>query len=106
MLSVDKDNFEEEVLRADGLVVVDFWGPKCEECLAVMDDLEDLAAKYAERAKFCSLNITGNRRLAISQQVLGLPAVAFYEKGKKIAELTADEVNKADIEAKLCSLLP
>ncbi|HBK86423.1 MAG TPA: thiol reductase thioredoxin [Firmicutes bacterium] len=105
MLAVDKENFEVEVLQAEGLVLVDFWGPKCETCLAVMPDVEALAEKYGDKVKFCSLNTSGNRRLAISQKVLGLPVIAFYRNGEKIDELAKDDVNKENIETKILSLL-
>ncbi|MBS3978150.1 MAG: thioredoxin [Syntrophomonadaceae bacterium] len=105
MLEVHKDNFNEEVLSGSGLVVVDFWGPKCEKCLAIMPDMEVLAAKYSGQAKFCKLDVTGNRRLAIAEKVLGLPTVSFYKDGKKVAELTKDDVELAAIEAKIQELL-
>ncbi|NLY53541.1 MAG: thioredoxin [Firmicutes bacterium] len=105
MLEVHKDNFEAEVLQAEGLVLVDFWGPKCESCLAVMPDVEALAEKYGDRLKFCKLNTQGNRRLAISQKVLGLPVIAFYRNGEKIDELAKDDVTKENIEAKILELL-
>lgn len=105
LLATHKDNFEVEVLQAEGLVLVDYWGPKCEPCLAVMPDVEALAEKYGDRLKFCKVNTAENRRLAISQKVLGLPVIAFYRNGEKIDELTKDDVNKENIEAKILSLL-
>lgn len=105
MLAVDKDNFEAEVLQAEGLTLVDFWGPKCEKCLAVMPDVEDLSKVYGDKVKFCKLDTTGNRRLAISQKVLGLPVIAFYRGGEKIAELAKDDVTRENIEAKIKELL-
>ncbi|HHT63329.1 MAG: thioredoxin TrxA [Bacillota bacterium] len=103
MIEVNKDNFEQEVLKADGLVVVDFWSEKCEPCKALMPSVHELAEKNAGRAKFCSLNIAGNKRLAISQKVLGLPTIAFYKNGEKVAELTKDFTIE-DVEAKLNDL--
>lgn len=70
-----------------------------------MPDVEALAEKYGDKVKFCKLNTTGNRRLAISQKVLGLPVIAFYRNGEKIDELAKDEVTKENIEAKILSLL-
>ncbi len=105
MIEVHKENFEAEVLQAEGLVLVDFWGPKCEKCLAVMPDVEALAEKYGDKVKFCKLDTSGNRRLAISQKVLGLPVIAFYRNGEKIDELAKDDVTKENIEAKILSLL-
>lgn len=105
MIEVHKDNFDEKVLAALGLIVVDYWGPKCETCLAIMPDVEALAVKYGDKAKFCKLDTSGNRRLAISQKVLGLPTISFYRGGEKVAELTKDEVSFEAIENKLKELL-
>ncbi|MGI6405891.1 MAG: thioredoxin TrxA [Syntrophaceticus sp.] len=104
MLEVDKKNFEEEVLQAEGLVVVDFWSPKCEPCKALMPHVAELAEKYQGKAKFCKLDTASNRRLSISQKVMGLPTIAFYKNGEKIDELTK-EIAIEDVEAKLNELL-
>lgn len=104
MIIVDKENFEAEVLQAEGLVVVDFWSPKCEPCQALMPEMEKLAEKYGHQAKFCKLDTASNRRLAISQKVLGLPTIGFYRNGEKVAEL-AKEFTIDDVEAKLKELL-
>lgn len=103
MIEVDKKNFEEEVLKAEGLIMVDFWSPKCEPCKALMPSVHALADKYAGQAKFCSLDTAGNKRLAITQKVLGLPTIAFYKDGSKIAEMTAD-FTIDDVEARLKEL--
>lgn len=105
MIEVHKDNFDQEVLQAEGLVVVDYWGPKCEKCLAIMPDVERIASQYEGKAKFCKLDTSGNRRLAIAQKVLGLPVIAFYKGGEKIAELGPTEANGDAIEAKLKELI-
>lgn len=101
MIEITKDNFEEEVLQADGVVMVDFWGPKCEHCMELMPSVEEFSEKYAGQMKFCSVDTTGKRRLAISQKVLGLPAIIFYKDGQKIDELSGQEVQPEDIEAKI-----
>jgi thioredoxin 1 len=100
MLPVNKENFETEVLKVSGLVVVDFWGTTCEPCKALMPFVEEIAEKYTDKAKFCSLNVNENRRLAIGQRVLGLPTIAFYSNGEKIAEVTG-EVTPDKIEEEL-----
>lgn len=105
MQIVDKDNFDQEVKRAANLVMVDFWSPKCEDCLALMPEMEALADKYADRVKFCKLNIQGNRRLALALGVRGLPAVGFFKGGEKAGFLTPEEVTSEAVEAKLNELL-
>lgn len=101
MIAVTKDNFDDEVLNAQGVVMVDWWGPKCERCLELMPHVEELAGKYKGKVKFCSVDTSGNRRLAIGQKVLGLPAILFYENGQKIDELSGQEIAPEDIEVKL-----
>lgn len=100
MIEVNKDNFESEVLQASGVVMVDWWGPKCERCLELMPYVKEMSGKYPG-VKFCSVDTSGNRRLAIGQKVLGLPAILFYKNGQKIDEISGQEIAPEDIEAKL-----
>ena len=99
MIVVDKKTFEEEVLKAEGLVLVDYWSDGCEPCKALMPDVEELAEKYEGKVKFCKLNTTKARRLAISQRILGLPTISLYKDGQKIEEVTKDDANKANIDS-------
>lgn len=101
MKEVTKENFEQEVLQADGVVMVDWWGPKCERCLELMPHVEEFSKKYDGKIKFCSVNTSGNRRLAIGQKVLGLPAILFYQNGEKIDELSGQEIMPEDVEEKI-----
>ncbi len=87
MLEINAENFEAEVLKSDKPVLLDFWGTKCEPCKALMPAVEKLAEKYGDKIKFCKLNTAENRRLAISQKVLGLPTIAMYKDGSKVEEL-------------------
>ena len=84
MLEVDKKTFEEEVLKAEGYVFVDFFGDGCVPCQALM--------------KFTCLNTTKARRLAISQKILGLPVMAIYKDGEKVEELVKDDCTPESIE--------
>ncbi|WP_456300456.1 thioredoxin family protein [Syntrophaceticus schinkii] len=81
-----------------------FWRQKCEPCKALMPEVEELAAKYEGKAKFCKLDTGGNRRLAISQKVMGLPTIAFYKDGEKVAEFSK-EFSMEEVEKKLQELI-
>lgn len=87
MIELNKDNFEEEVKQADGPVLVDYWGPTCEPCKALMPHIEELEKEYGEKVKFTSLDITKARRLAIGQKVMGLPAIIIYKDGEEVERL-------------------
>ena len=96
MIDVDKTTFEEEVLKADGYVFVDFYGDPCQ---ALMPKVHEFAETYGDKLKFTSLNTTKARRLAISQKVLGLPVMAIYKGGEKVEELVKDDCTPETIEA-------
>ena len=104
LIEVHKENFEAEVLQADGLVFVDFWSPKCGPCMELLPDIEALAERNAGKAKFCKLDTADNKRLAISQKVMGLPTLVFYKNGEKVFSFDADNIDMAAIEAKLNEL--
>lgn len=101
MIELNKDNFQSEVLDSKGYVVVDYWGDGCEPCKALMPDVQALAEEYKEKAKFAELNTSKARRVAISQRVLGLPAILLYKDGEKLAEVAGKETSKESIKAML-----
>ncbi len=101
MIEINTDNFEQEVVQSDKPVLLDFWGPKCVPCKALMPHVEELAKKYGDKIKFCKLNTAENRRLSIKQKVLGLPTIAMYKNGEKAEELTQDNATPENIEKML-----
>ena len=99
MLEVDKKTFEEEVLQAEGYVFVDFYSDGCVPCQALMPFVHATADKYEGKLKFCAINTTTARRLAIAQKVLGLPVMAIYKDGEKVEELVKDDATEEAIAA-------
>ena len=99
MIELTKENFDQEVLQAEGLVFVDFWSEKCVPCMALMPEVVLFAEKNEGRAKFCKLDTAGNRRLAISQKVMGIPALAFYKNGEKVASFDGEAIKQGGMTA-------
>ena len=56
MLELDKNTFEAEVLKAEGKVLVDFYGDGCVPCAALMPHVHAFAETYGDKIKFCALN--------------------------------------------------
>lgn len=104
MIELNKDNWTNEVENVKGWVIVDFWSPKCEPCKELKPAFLELEEKYGATIKFCGLDITKARRVAIGQKVLGLPVIAFYSDGKKVIEFTG-EIAIDDVEAKIKDLI-
>lgn len=105
MFIVDKDTYDAEVMGSDMPVVVDLWGPQCGPCLALMPDVEKLAAEFEGKVKFCKLNVAENRRQAIALKVMGVPTILFYKGGQQVDRITGDEVNLDSIKSRTEALL-
>lgn len=105
MFVVDKETYDAEVVASDLPVVVDLWGPQCGPCLALMPDVEKIAAEYEGRVKFCKLNVAENRRQAITLKVMGVPTILFYKGGELKDRITGDEVNLDSIRSRTEALL-
>ncbi|NPV90480.1 MAG: thioredoxin family protein [Firmicutes bacterium] len=103
MKSVDKNSFDQEVLGSRMPALVDFWSPQCQPCQALMPEVEELERKYGNQVSFFKVNAAENRRLAIEQQVMGLPAVVFYSDGKKLGQLSGN-IDREQLEQEIKKL--
>ena len=99
LVEIDKDQFQAEVLEAEGYVLVDYFSDGCVPCKALMPDVEELAAKYEGKVAFRKFNTSPARRLAISQKILGLPTITLYKGGQKVEEVTKDDATRENIDA-------
>ena len=99
MIVCNKETFEDEVLNYKGAVLVDFFGDGCVPCAALLPHVEALSEKYGDKLKFCKLNTSQARRLAISQKIMGLPVVAIYKDGEKVEELIKEAATPEAMEA-------
>jgi thioredoxin 1 len=81
MRTVDDTTFEQEVLRADRPVVVDFWAPWCRPCDAVTELLEELE-RDANGVGFAKLDVDASPETASRYDVLSLPTVIVFEDGE------------------------
>jgi thioredoxin 1 len=102
---VSKETFEEEVIRSDRPVVVDFWGPQCVPCLALMPNVEGLSEKYADRVTVTKVEAPKNRRLCLDLRVLALPTFLFYKEGKEVDRLSGNNVSIRMIEESIEKML-
>ena len=92
MIRVNKENFEEEVLKYKGKVVVEFWSETCQPCKELLPDVEELDMK------FCNIDTKSAPRIAIKQKVLSLPVIRIYEDGKILDETANGDVTIENIE--------
>jgi len=98
MDELNLDTFEKKVMQAEKPVIIDFWGPQCGPCMALMPQIAKLAEKYGESVEILKVEAPKNRRLCLSLKVLSLPTILFYHKGKEVSRLcnnvTVESVEK------------
>jgi thioredoxin 1 len=73
--------FEQEVLKSEKPVLVDFWAPWCGPCRAVGPVVEDLAETYKGRVKVGKINIDDNPKTATTYGVMSIPTLILFNKG-------------------------
>jgi thioredoxin 1 len=86
-IELNDDNFENEVMKSDKLVVVDFWAPWCSPCKMVSPAVEELATDYAEKLKVGKLNVDENSRTASQFGIMSIPSILFFKDGKLVDQV-------------------
>jgi thioredoxin 1 len=81
-------NFDEEVLKSDTPVLVDFWAPWCGPCQMMGPIIEEMAGEFEGKVKVVKLNVDDNQATAGKYQVLSIPTFKIFKGGEIVDELT------------------
>jgi thioredoxin 1 len=93
---VTDNNFEQEVLKADIPVLVDFWAAWCAPCRMLTPTVEAIAEKYQGKAKVTKLNVDENNLTSYKYNIKGIPTLLLF-KGGVIKEQIVGATSKENI---------
>nr|MBQ4319722.1 thioredoxin [Clostridia bacterium] len=79
---ITKKNFEEEVMKSDIPVLIDFWASWCGPCKMLGPVIAQLADEYAGKVKVCKVNVDEESELASQFKVMSIPMVVLMKDGK------------------------
>ena len=90
-------------LTSEGNVLVDFWGPRCQPCLAMMPTIEGLEQEAGGAVRVVKVNSSENREVCRELRVFGLPTYVLMRDGEELGRLSG-EVTKEDVERAFATL--
>jgi len=104
-VNLTADNFEQEVLKCEQTVLVDFWAEWCGPCKMMSPVLEELAQELDEqKIKIAKCNVDENQELAQKYQIMSIPAFKVFKNGEVVDEWVGAQSKEA-IKDKLEKLI-
>jgi thioredoxin 1 len=103
-MEVTDTTFEDEVLKSDKPVIVDFWAVWCGPCKMIAPIMEEFAQDYSDKVKIAKVDVDNNPNIAVKFGIRSIPTVLFFKEGK-VAEQVIGAYPKSHFEEKLKTLI-
>ncbi|GIH28689.1 thioredoxin-1 [Acrocarpospora phusangensis] len=87
MITVTTESFDEDVLKSDRPVLVDFWTEWCPPCRMLAPILDEIDAEYGDRLVIAKLNADEHPEVAMRYNVLGYPTLNLYRNGEIVQQI-------------------
>lgn len=98
-VEITTENFDSEVVNAQGKVLVDFWASWCGPCRMIAPVLDELAEEYAGRVKICKVNVDEEPALAQRYKIMSIPAVFLFRGGEVVEKMVGARPKQAFADA-------
>ena len=103
-IPVTDQTFEEEVLKSEIPVLVDFWAEWCAPCKIIAPILEELSTEYEGKLKIAKVDVDSNAQKAGEYGVRGIPTLLIFKSGEP-ADQVVGAVPKATLKARIDKVL-
>ena len=98
LLEFTDQNFEQEVLKSEKPVLVDFWATWCAPCRMIAPHVEAIAEEFVNRAKVGKLNVDENLSVTGQYNIRGIPTLLLFKNGQiqeqVVGATTKDAISK------------
>ena len=84
VLSLNANNFDEEVMHSDKPVLIDFWASWCGPCKMMSPVIDAIAEEMGDSIKVCKINIDEEQNLAVKYNVMSIPTFIVLKDGKEV----------------------
>jgi thioredoxin 1 len=104
VLELTDSNFENEVIKSDVPVLVDFWAEWCQPCRMLAPTIDELANEYEGKVKVGKVDTDSNRQVSVDYGISAIPTVILFKNGevhKKFVGLTPKDQFKEALDAAL-----
>jgi thioredoxin 1 len=101
MIEVTQQTFEQEVLKSDVPVLVDFWAPWCGPCKMLIPVLEQIQSEAGGQAKIVKVNVDDCREFVMELGIKQVPTLIFYKNGEITERLSGANHPKSALKALL-----
>ena len=98
IVHVSDENFEEEVLKSDLPVLVDYWAEWCGPCKMIAPILDDISSEYAGKLRIAKLNIDENPVTPPKFGIRGIPTLMIFKEGN-VAATKVGALSKSQLAA-------
>ena len=96
-ININKNNFQNEVMNSDKLVLLDFWAPWCAPCRMVVPIIEEIAGERPD-IKVGKINVDEQPELASEFSIMSIPTLVVMKNGKIVQQVSGARPKKAILE--------
>lgn len=104
MLEFSDANFEQEVIKSEVPVLVDFWATWCMPCLKIAPIVEELSGEYDGKMKFGKVNVEENQTVPQKYGIRSIPTLLIFKGGQVVSQIVGMQA-KRNLEKKILEVL-